>query len=115
MPYYEYEFNHQEVLRITSERIKRAMYTPVTQISAEAWVTSEPVCFGQRTDGTHIFLSPGDRWGNLWDCAWIHIQGTIPPEAAGKKVVLKIDVCGEGLVCDGHGTVSYTHLRAHET
>lgn len=103
MPYYEYEFNHQEVLRITSERIKRAMYTPVTQISAEAWVTSEPVCFGQRTDGTHIFLSPGDRWGNLWDCAWIHIQGTIPPEAAGKKVVLKIDVCGEGLVCDGHG------------
>lgn len=104
MPYYEYEYNHHEFLRITGERIKRAMYPKIGDLSAEAWVTPEPVPFDKRQAGSHLVLKEGDRWGSLWDCAWFHLTGKIPAEAAGKKVILRIDLCGEGLVTRADGT-----------
>lgn len=83
--------------------IGRSIYTPVADLNATAWVTPEPVPFHHRMEGERMELSCGQRWGKLWDCAWFHFTGRVPPPAAGHPTVLLIDVSGEGCVVDSDG------------
>ena len=87
----------------TLSRLPHLVYAPLSELTAEAWVTPEPVPFAERQSGAHHALKPGDTWGKLWDCAWFHFTGTVPAEAAGQNVVLLLDINGEGLVVDADG------------
>ncbi|MBB6733285.1 alpha-mannosidase [Cohnella zeiphila] len=84
-------------------KLREAIYRPVGSLSAEAWVTDEPMPFADRMQGKHLRLEPGDRWGKLWDCAWFRFEGVVPETAAGLKVVLLIDVNGELCLVDEDG------------
>lgn len=101
MPYHR-DQKRQELTHI-GNRIRDAVYQPLADLTVHAWVTPEPTPYANRETGTHLALKPGDRWGGLFDCAWFHFTGTIPPEAAGKPTVLLIDLNGEALVVDGNG------------
>jgi hypothetical protein len=102
-------------------RIKAAVYTPVAALAATAWVTPEPVSYARRRDGRELLLVPGDRWSEaVFDCAWFQFTGTVPAAAAGKDVVLLIDINGEGCVVDEAGrprlgltNISSTFDRKH--
>ena len=86
------------------QRIKSAVYTSVKTLTTTAWVTPEPVPYGRRREGRQLHLRPGDRWSEApFDCAWFRFTGVVPPGAAGKDVVLLIDVNGEGCVVDDQG------------
>ncbi len=84
--------------------IAERIYQKIQPLEVEAWMTKEPVSFDERMSGEHIHLSAGDRWGNLWDCAWFHFTGDVPASAKGKKLVLLIDVNGELCLVDEEGT-----------
>ena len=101
MPYYNEQKQH--ALRATLRRIHDAVYTPIADLTVDAWVTPEPVPYAERQSGKHLHLRPGDKWGNLFDCAWFHFSGQVPETAAGQKVVLLIDVNGEACVVDQAG------------
>ena len=88
----------------TIDRLPQAVYAPLADLECQAWITPEPVPFADRRAGAHKILKQGDRWGALWDCAWFHFSGSAPAAAAGKNVVLLIDLNGEGCVVDGDGT-----------
>ncbi len=90
-------------LRATLQRIERAIYTPITELAIEAWVTPEPVPYAERQSGQHSVLSIGQSWGKLWDCAWFHFTGRVPESAAGQAVALLIDLSGEACVVDSVG------------
>lgn len=98
-----YEIMKPEQLRAMLEQIQAHIYEPVAQLQVTAWVTAEPVSYDARTTGRRIELAPGERWGDLWDCAWFHFSGAVPPSAAGAKVVLLIDVNGEVCLVDDDG------------
>jgi len=85
------------------KRLGEAAYQPVAELKATAWLTPEPVPFEKRTSGKKRVIRIGKKWGNLWDCAWFHFTGAVPPDAAGQKVVLLIDVSGEACVFDETG------------
>lgn len=86
------------------QAIKAAVYTRIAALRTMAWVTPEPVPFGDRQQGKKRVLRPGDRWSKAtFDCAWFHFTGTVPAAAAGKDVVLLIDLNGEGCVVDENG------------
>ncbi len=51
--------------------------------------------------GTNI--NPGDKWGELFDCAWFHFTAKIPQSAKDEKIVFVIDINGEGLIFDNSG------------
>ncbi|NRF92050.1 alpha-mannosidase [Paenibacillus frigoriresistens] len=93
-----------ETLKQTLNRIENHIYKPVAQLSAIAYVTKEPVTFEQRMSGQLLEVRPGEKWGELWDCAWFHFQGQVPQSAAGRKIVLLIDVNGELCLVDEEGT-----------
>ncbi|GAB2566501.1 alpha-mannosidase [Gracilibacillus alcaliphilus] len=80
------------------------IYEQLIPLKVEAWVTKEPVLFEEREQGTYLSLSAGDKWGELWDCAWFHFTGTVPTAAKGQKIVLLIDINGELCLVDQKGT-----------
>ncbi|MGB6647414.1 MAG: glycoside hydrolase family 38 C-terminal domain-containing protein, partial [Bacteroidota bacterium] len=90
-------------LDATAERIREAIYRPVVDLDITAWVTKEPVPYTDRASGRMLSLQKGEKWGELFDCAWSHFTGTVPDSAVGQHVVLMIDLSGEGLVVDRAG------------
>ncbi|WP_339192397.1 glycoside hydrolase family 38 C-terminal domain-containing protein [Paenibacillus sp. FSL E2-0230] len=101
-----YEADKVRLMKIkkTKEKLNEAIYHTVGLLEVEAWVTKEPVIYSHKTVGNHVRLHPGDRWGELWDCAWFRFAGVIPAEAAGARIVLLIDVNGELCLVDESGT-----------
>ena len=87
----------------TISRLIKSVYLPLVDLETELWVTAEPTSFADRTSGQYSKPKAGDVWGKLWDCGWFHFTGTVPKEAAGKSVVLLIDLGGEGLIVDRCG------------
>lgn len=85
------------------ERIEKAIYEPIAELEITAWRTKEPVPFSERKSGEGLHLKVGDKWGDLFDCAWFYFSGKIPNSAAGEKIVLMIDLSGEALVVDQDG------------
>lgn len=101
MPYH-YAQRANELER-TLQQIRAAIHTPVEPLQIEAWITDEPVPFSERHIGRHEHFILGQSWGQLWNCAWFHFTGTIPPQADGQAVDLLIDLSGEGCVFDEEG------------
>ncbi|TFE27530.1 alpha-mannosidase [Cohnella luojiensis] len=99
-----YETVKPEQLKSMLERLKEHIYAPLSELNVTAWVTPEPVSYKEKTSGRRMELAPGDRWGDLWDCAWFHFTGKVPESAKGAKVVLLVDVNGELCLVDDEGT-----------
>ena len=85
------------------KRFEEAIYTPVAELNATAWITPEPVPYSERESGERRVIAIGDSWGTLWDCAWFHFTGMVPAEATDQQLVLLIDLSGEGCVFDDNG------------
>ena len=101
MPYYHQETIHY--LRGVKDRIEKAVYQPISQLKITAYWSKEPIPFQKRTSGKKISLKPGQKWGELFDCAWFNFTGVVPKSAKGKKVVLLLDVNGEMCIFDKSG------------
>ena len=85
------------------KRIKEKIYTVCADLEAVIYQTEEPVPFEKRTSGKKIPLAMGDTWGKLFDCAWFHFTGLVPDSCKGQKMVLLLDVGGEGCIYDENG------------
>jgi len=86
------------------QKIGDAVYTPIAPLDIHAWWSQEPLPYTERTTGKPLTLAVGDKWGDLFDCAWFHFTGVVPEAAAGQHVVLLLDVNGEMCVFDAAGT-----------
>ncbi|MGC5776828.1 alpha-mannosidase [Paenibacillus pabuli] len=101
MPYEPIRLGH---LNQMLSKLREAIYEPIAKLNVTAWVTPEPVPFEERMSGQQITLSQGERWGELWDCAWFCFTGSIPPSGSDAKAVLLLDVNGELCLVDHEGT-----------
>jgi len=99
-----YEVIRPERLREMLNGLQSRIYEPLSTLKVEAWVTPEPVPYEERTSGRKVELMPGNRWGELWECAWFHFLGEVPTSAIGEKIVLLIDVNGELCLVDEEGS-----------
>ncbi len=95
-------YSRRELDSVLSD-LAKSVYTVVGDLAITAWRTREPRPFAQRQTGQRLDLSIGDRWGDLFDCAWFHFTGQIPEAATGQPVVLLLDVNGEMCVVDRQG------------
>ncbi|MBQ3229800.1 MAG: alpha-mannosidase [Clostridia bacterium] len=78
------------------------IYTPIEKLDVTAYITKEPLPYSERKNGRKAKLKEGDKWGELWDCAWMNMTCAIPANAEGKLALL-LDVGGEGCVFDKNG------------
>jgi alpha-mannosidase len=94
----------KETIHAVLERLARRRDTPVVGLAIEAWVSSEPLPFGERTRGTHRRLEVGDSWASeLFDCAWFSFAAQVPEGFAGAELTALLDISGEMLVVDDAG------------
>lgn len=84
-------------------RIKGRVYHKLCDLDMTIYTSKEPITYENRFSGEEKKVSVGDKWGDLFDCAWFHFTGTIPESAKGKDLVYIIDINGEGLIVDKNG------------
>lgn len=85
------------------KRIKSRVYTVRQTLDTVIYHTKEPVLYKDRKSGTERKLNIGETWGDVFDCAWFHFTGEVPKSCKGQKVVLILDVGGEGCIYDENG------------
>ncbi|ARN56681.1 alpha-mannosidase [Sedimentisphaera salicampi] len=85
------------------DTIQSKIFEPISDLEVEAYTSKEPLSYPERTTGDRVALQPGEKWGDLFDCAWFHFTGSVPSEGCAKKIVLLIDVNGEACVFDDEG------------
>ena len=71
--------------------------------NAEYGWSREPVSFASKETLTYKPINEIEQWGEKWESAWFHLNGEIPQNWNGKKVVANLDFSGEGLVFDVNG------------
>lgn len=103
MPYYMDHPFQEEVLRITADKLKERMYVKLADFEITGYITKESVPFERRHEAERRTFVPGESWGELWDCGWFDLRGTIPPEAVGQQVVARLDFSGEGCIFSDAG------------
>lgn len=85
------------------QRTGNKVYTVISELSLEAWVTKEPQSFNYRCNGLYRKLKTGDTWGHLFDCAWMRVYGEISASEITDSFVVLIDIGGEGLIVNHSG------------
>ena len=86
--------------RMLRDRLRPATHRTVAELTVTAWHVEggagEPVPPAQALPGSDAAdyqpFAVGDRWGKPWGTTWFHLTGTVPPEAAGERVELKVDL-----------------------
>ncbi len=87
-----------------SNKIGQRVYTVVSEMSIDAWITKEPQPFVYRRSGAYQKLTIGSDWGQLFDCAWMRVYGKRPADKFRHKLVALVDIGGEGLIVDKNGS-----------
>ncbi len=87
-----------------SNKIGQRVYTVVSEMSIEAWITKEPQPFVYRRSGAYQKLTIGSDWGQLFDCARMRVYGKRPADKFRHKLVALVDIGGEGLIVDKNGS-----------
>lgn len=86
-----------------AERIKNSVYQKAADLDAEVLVSKEPIRYADAVNGVFRPIAVGEVWGELFDCAWFRFTGEVPKQCAGKCVVLRIDLDGEGCIFNRNG------------
>lgn len=90
-------------LLLNLNKIKSKVHKKVGTLDVKYTVDKEPIPFEERQKRELKPLKKGNKWAQLFDCAWMNFTGVIPSEAKGQKVVLLIDLDGEGCLFDNKG------------
>ena len=91
----------REYLRL--RRLRDAIYSPVAQLAAQIVRSREPLPFAALESDLFEPIVAGTQWGKKYDCAWLHVRGTIP--AGVTDPIVQLGIRGEGLIHSSAGEV----------
>jgi alpha-mannosidase len=74
------------------------LYRPLGEVEMKGFVTSDRLSVGQAADGPFQPMPAGTKWGAKWECGWFKGKVVLPRAAAGKRIVLRLDVGGDSAV-----------------
>lgn len=103
----EYQIQQVRVMKFHA-RLPEYFLKDAQVFEGKIAVTQEPVPCQQRHALSYQPISEGMRWGNLWNSAWINLQGEYPDAWQGHEVLLQLNVGGEGLLLDTEGVPFYS-------
>jgi alpha-mannosidase len=100
--------------------IPNHVYRPLGPIELSGWITEDQLTVEEAVQGSFEPMAPGYKWGAKWEYGWFRGAVTLPEEAKGKRIVVKIDVGAESAVyVDGIATGAAAPpprwLRRHQT
>lgn len=79
--------------RIMRTRILPGVHAHRTPVDVTvAHLPGEPIPFEQATMLPFAATQVGEPWGRAWSTSWFRMRGTMPPEMAGRRVELLVDL-----------------------
>ena len=97
-----FDNNISEMERVLDNELKSLVYTKVLDLNVEYAHSKEPVKFSDKDKLEYKPLKVGESWGELFDCAWLHLSGKYANNDS-KKIYLALDVSGEALLYSNDG------------
>ncbi|MGM9668341.1 MAG: alpha-mannosidase [Faecousia sp.] len=85
------------------EMLEFGVYHVVSNLKIEGYTSPEPLSFDERFSGEYRVWTPGEHWGDLFDCGWFHFTGEIPPDHRDRHLAVLVDLSAEGLIVDADG------------
>ncbi len=107
-----------ERLRIWDEAFGRVLYTQLGEVALSGFTTMEHLRLEQARARSFAPFPKGTKWGRKWEYAWFRAELTMPPEAAGKRILLHLGAGPEMLVyVNGReaGSIDSRHLAVELT
>ena len=90
--------------RLKAMRAK--IYKQVAPITVAVHKSKEPIAPGVQESLSYSPIEKGAVWADVSGCAWFRLSGRVPETCAGKHVVIRISIGGEGLVYEGTEPIS---------
>lgn len=88
----------EERLKIWDEAFARYLYEPLGEIELSGFATRERLTLSQAAERLFRPFPKGSLWGGKWEYGWFRAEVTAPKEAAGKRLMLRLDPGPEMLV-----------------
>ncbi len=88
----------ERVLRFIDE-LRDKCYSDCSEMTVE-YVNSnkKPIEYNDLPNYTFSGIKIGEKWAEVWNCAWFRMKGIIPTEFSDCKYGAYIDITGEGCV-----------------
>ncbi len=78
--------------------LPRHFYQPLQPVEWSGFTTPDQLTPDQASQHALQSFPPGTAWGAKWEYGWFHTAFQLPAQAAGKRIALRPDVGGEGVV-----------------
>ena len=86
-----------------SRCLPRLFYRPLLDVEFSGFVTLDRLTAAQAGGGDFQPMPAGTKWGAKWEYGWFRSQVTLPAEARGERIVLRIGLgCEELIYVNGH-------------
>lgn len=90
------EWDHR--IKRWEEALWDSIYCPLGAVELEGHMTTLRLNFEQARAGNFKPMPAGTAWGSKWEYGWFKSRIAVPEQAAGKRLVVKLDTGGESLV-----------------
>ena len=67
-------------------------YTPLANVSLQGFVTHQQLSLRDAQEHELEPMPTGTAWGAKWEYGWFFGAFTLPPQAEGQRIVMRIDV-----------------------
>ena len=95
----EYPVEWKKRIDRWTKKLAEDLYAPLAPIEWEGFVTTRRLGYDRAMkEGVFSPMPAGTPWGRDWDYLWVKGTVTLPEEAAGKRIVMKLDAGGESAV-----------------
>ena len=101
----------RERLEHWDNTLSQDVYRPMGDIRFEGCLTMDHLSLEEAKTLDYQPMPPGTRWGRTFQYCWLRADITLPPEAAGKRIVMDLPTGGEATLFV-NGTAFGTY-RAH--
>jgi alpha-mannosidase len=104
------EWEHR--IKRWEEALWKSCYRPLGSISLTGFTTLAQLSQEEALREEFKPMPTGTRWGAKWEYGWFQGSVTVPDEAEGRRLVVRLDAGGESLVwIDGKvgGSVGWAH------
>ena len=101
----------RERLEHWDNTLRQDIYRPMGDIRFEGCLTMDHLSLEEAMSLDYQPMPPGTRWGKTFQYCWLRTEVTLPPEAAGKRIVMDLPTGGEAtLFVD---SLAFGTYRAH--
>ncbi|MCD6289876.1 MAG: alpha-mannosidase, partial [Anaerolineae bacterium] len=90
------EWTHR--IEAWKEELPKHVYRPLGTVEMAGFTTLEQLSPQEALQRDFQPMPPGTKWGAKWEYGWFKGGLVLPEEAEGKRIALRVDVGGEGLV-----------------